>query len=217
MTFLESKKESPTKNIILECSSKITFDDVSENLKKVIKTMNKSYFKREYMFLSVDSFYKYTGKLNKENHTEQYFIIFFKNKKEFLDMINNVHIDIEEINKKDINFIYVIPNTFRQINSEERYELFNHLYLDMKEKVKWISKPGEEATSELLSKSGFKTLSPYAQLDILEHMTIDKEELKILQFSGTLSEDVATYYLKNIYKSKGFGISALVSKMNTLF
>ena len=217
MTFLESKKEAPTKNIILECSSKITFEEVSENLKKVIESINKSYFKKEFVFLSVDSFYKYTGKLNKENHTEQYFIIFFKNKKEFLEMINNKYIDVKEINKKDINFIYVIPNTFRKISDEDRYELFNHLYLDVREKVKWLSNPGEEETSELLSKSGFKSLSSFAQIDILEHIDIDKEELKILQFSGALSEDIANYYLKNFYKPKGFGISVIVNKMTTLF
>ena len=219
MTFLETKSESDTKNIILECSSKIMFDQVSENLKKVIGSVNKSYFKREYMFLSTDAFYEYKGKLEKEKHTEQYFMILFKNKEEFSELINNPHINISEINKKDIFFIFVIPNTFRRISESERYYLFNHVYLDVKEKVKWTKEDVEEIPQiELLSKSGFRELSEINQVDILENIILSKEELDALQFSGTLSEDVTAYYFKNFYKKQGNGsFSKFRNKLMTIF
>ena len=221
MTLLENKTNVDTKNIILECSSKITFNQVSENIKKITKTINTSYFKREYVFLNVDSFYEYKGKLNKEQHTEQYFIIFFKNKEEFTEMIDNPHIDIEEINKKEIFFIYVIPNTFRTIRDFKRYELFSHLYLEVKEKPKWIKPLNNEKYSdmELISKSGFKSLSEINQVLLLENFSLSKEELSSLQFSGTLSEDVSSYYLKNIYRkqNKGSRLSSFKSKLLTIF
>jgi len=217
LTFLETKKEVNTKNIILECSSKITFEQVSKNLNKVIKMINKSYFKREYIFLNVDAFYQYKGKLEKQKYTEQYFMIFFKDKKEFFEVINNPHINIEEINKKDIFFIFVIPNTFRRISDSERYNLFNHIYLDVKERIKWTTSKEEVSNMELLSKSGFKELSEINQIDILKGIVLTKEEISALQFSGIFSEDVADYYKKNLYKKQGNGFSKLKNKLMTIF
>ena len=217
MTFLENRTEKNTKNIILECSSKITFDDVSENLKRIIRTINKSYFKKEYVFLNIDSFYEFKGTLIKENYTEQYFIIFFKNKEEFEEMIKNPHIDIETINKKDIHFIYVIPNNFIKISENEKYELFSHIYLDIREKTKWIGDKDNLPATELLSKSGFKELSPIIQIEMLKDFELSDDELALLRFSGTLSADVEEYYTKNIYKQKNKLISKFKNKLLTIF
>ena len=216
MTIIENKTETDTKNIILECSSKITFNQVSENIKKILKTLNESYFKREYMFLSIDLFYKFNGKLNKENHTEQYFIIFFKNNKEFSELINNPHINIEELNKKDIHFIFVIPNSFKDIHKEETYYLYNHLYLDIKNLKKINNNNEKLSMEEILSTSGFQTLSEFSQLDIIENIELDKDSIARLRFHSIISESLGDYYVKNIYKNT-FSISKLKNKILTMF
>jgi len=216
LTIIENKTETDTKNIILECSAKITFNQVSENIKKTINVLNKSYFKREYMFLSIDAFYKFNGKLTKESHTEQYFIIFFKNNKEFSELINNPHINIEELNKKDIYFIFVIPNTFKDIHKEDTYYLYNHLYLDLKKPIK-INKTNEDLSmEEMLSTSGFQTLSEFSQLDIIENIPLDKDSVARLRFHSIISESMGEYYMKNIYKNT-YSLSKLKNKILTMF
>lgn len=211
MTYLKKISEhNNSKNKIIECHQEITFNQVTLYIKQIKANINTACFEKDYVFYKVDDFFNFTGKLEKEKDTEQFFILFFRNQMEFLEIITNKSINLEELNKKGIFFLLIIPNNFKGISQEENYHNFEHLYIN-----KYM--PKELKDLDILEKSGFGELSEFNQIEILKDFNLTSQEIQELEFKRVVSNDVSRYYQKNIMAKKILDFTRIKNKLLTIF